>query len=211
MEPENRVILVYEVKPNTPAGWLAKSKSIGASTTANASMFTAIAAILGQLANDTQALDGAQAQTANKGKDAVQARNAKASVLRKSLRAAVVAVQGLCDNAADAAHAKAIAAAAGIDTRDPSVVNKPDFHADAIGNGAVQLFRKVPGKRGARVFYEWQMLGADGKTWISLPSTNDANLIVPNLTRGTEVSFRSRTTTKNVPTAWSDAIAIVVS
>jgi hypothetical protein len=210
MEPENRVILVHAINPDTPAGWLAKGKSIGASTTANASMFTAIASILAQLATDTQALDGVQAQTPNRGKDAVQARNAKASVLRKSLRAAVVAVQGLCDTAPDAAHARAIAAAAGIDTRAPAVVNKPDFAGKAIGNGTVQLFRKVPGKKGTRVFYEWQMLGADGKTWISLPSTNDANLVVPNLTRGTEVSFRSRTTVKNVPTAWSDAIAIVV-
>src|SRR5580692_120611 len=108
MGTTNMIEVVLNVTPNTPVGWLAKGKAVGSSTTSNASLFTAIASIIAQLASDTATLDTSEAAAANKGKDEVQARNAKYVIQRKSLRATRAAVQGLCDGAPDVAHATAI-------------------------------------------------------------------------------------------------------
>src|ERR1700692_837269 len=95
----NTIEAVLKVAPNTAAGWLGKGKGVGSPTTSNVSMYTAIASVLGQLATDTASLDTAQAAAANRGKDEVQARNARWSIQRKSVRAVRAAVQGLCDAA----------------------------------------------------------------------------------------------------------------
>ncbi len=206
----NLIEVVLNVTPDGPLGWLAKAKSVGSSTTQNASMFTAIASILGQLAKDTADLDTAQAAAANKGKDEVKARNAKHAVLKKSLRATRAAVQGLCDAAPDAAHAQAIAVAAGFGVKAKPVRTKPPFAGKALGNGVVKLYVKVPGKHGARVYYEWRMSTDGGATWTSLPGTNVSSTVVQGLSSGQKVLFESRTTVTNVLSAWSQAIGVLV-
>jgi hypothetical protein len=127
-----------------------------------------------------------------------------------SLRAFVAGVQVLCDAAPDPDHAIAIAAAAGLDTRLEPVHYKPAFEGKVLGNGVVHLHVKVPARRGARIFYEWQTGNDGGATWLPLPNTNDANLRVPGLTPGSTVHFRFRTTIKNAPSEWSQAIAVLV-
>ena len=207
----NTIEAVLNVTPDTAAGWLAKGKAVGSSTTSNASMYTAIASILGQLATDTASLDTAQAAAANRGKDEVQARNARWSIQKKSLRAVRAAVQGLCDAAPDAAHATAMAVGAGLGVKAKPAHTKEPFAGKALGNGVLKLAVKVPGKKGARVYYEWRMSTDGGKTWLSLPGTNVSLTRVLGLTRATEVQFSSRTTAKNVVSAWSPAISVIVS
>jgi hypothetical protein len=210
MGTTNMIEVVLNITPNTPVGWLAKGKAVGSSTTSNASLFTAIASILGQLAGDTAVLDTAESAAANKGKDEVQARNAKLVILKKSLRAARAAVQGLCDGAPDLAHATAIAVASGLGVRDRPVRTKAPFAGRALGNGVVKLSVKVPGKRGARVYYEWRMSTDGGATWTSLPGTNVSTTVVQGLTAGQKVEFESRTTLKSIASAWSQAINVLV-
>jgi len=207
----NTIEAVLNVTPDTAAGWLAKGKAVGSSTTSNASMYTTIASILGQLATDTASLDTAQAAAANRGKDEVQARNARWSIQKKSLRAVRAAVQGLCDAAPDAAHATAIAVGAGFGVKAKPAHTKEPFAGKALGNGVLKLAVKVPGKKGARVYYEWRMSTDGGKTWISLPGTNVSFTRVLGLTPGAEVQLSSRTTVKNVISAWSPAISVLVS
>jgi hypothetical protein len=187
---------------------LAVKEAVGSATTDNASLFTAIANILGQLAGDTANLDTAQAAAANKGRDEIQARNARCALLKKSLRAARAAVQGLSDTAPDAAHAAAIVVAAGLTVKARPARTKAPLTGKALGNGVVKLYVKVPGKKGARVYYEWRMSADGGKTWTSLPGTNVSTTLVQGLTPGTEVQFASRTTVKNVLSAWSQAISV---
>ena len=206
----NTVEAVLNVAPDTAAGWLAKGKAVGSATTSNASMFSAIASILGQLATDTASLDTAQSAAANRGKDAIQARNARWSIQKKDLRAVRAAVQGLCDAAPDAAHASAIAVAAGLGVKAKPAHIKAPFAGKALGNGVVKLIVKVPGKKGARVYYAWRMSTDGGKTWLSLPGTNVSFTLVQGLTPATEVQFSSCTTVKNVVSAWSLAIGVLV-
>lgn len=210
MGTTNTIELVLNVTPNTPVGWLAKGKAVGSSTASNASLFTGIASVLATLASSTTALDTAQAAAANKGKDEVQARNAACSVVKTNLRATRSAVQGLCDAAQDAAHAAAIAAASGLGARAKAVRTKAPFAGKALGNGVVKLFVKVPGKKGARVYYQWRMSTDGGKTWVALPGTNVSYTIVQGLTPATEVQFESCTTVQNVVSAWSVALPVLV-
>ena len=207
----NTIEAILKVAPNTAAGWLAKGKAVGSSTASNASMYTTIASILGQLATDTASLDTAQATAANRGKAEVQARNARWSIQKKSVRAVRAAVQGLCDAAPDAAHATAIAVGAGLGVKAKPAHTKEPFAGKALGNGMVKLAVKVPGKKGARVYYEWRMSTDGGKTWVPLPGTNTSFTQVSGLTRGAEVQFSSRTTVKNVVSDWSQAISVLVS
>jgi len=192
MAAENRVILVAKVKPNTAVGWLAKGKAIGAATTTNAPLYTSIVTLVQQVASDTAGLDKAQAAAANKGLDTGTARNAALTSLKKSTRAFIAGLQGLCDSAPDASHARA------------------DFSGKAVGNGAVHLYAKLPVKKSGRVFWAWQVSLDGGKTWTTLGETNDANYLVLNLTVGSAPSFRCHSTVKNVTSAWSQTIVCAV-
>lgn len=210
MGTTNMIEVVLKVTPNSPVGWLAKGKAVGSSTTSNASLFSGIASVLAKLAGDTTALDTAEAAAANKGKAEVQARNAKYVILKKSLRATRASVQGLCDVAPDIAHATATAAASGLGVRTKPVRTKSPFAGKALGNGVVKLYVKVPGKKGARVYYEWRMSTDGGTTWTSLPGTNVSTTMVQGLIPAAKVQFESRTTVKNIASAWSQAINVLV-
>jgi hypothetical protein len=198
MGTTNLIEVVLNVNPNGPLGWLNKAKAVGSSTTENASMFTAIASVLAQLASDTAELDKDQSATATKGTDRTSARNATLTNVKKSLRSTRGAVQGLCDNAPDIAHATAIAIAAAFGVRTKGVRTKPPFAG------------RVPGKKGARVYYEWRMSTDGGVTWTSLPGTNVSTTMVQGLTAGQKVVFESRTTMKDTVSAWSQAINVIV-
>jgi hypothetical protein len=210
MSAEHRVIIKVDPKPNTPAGWLAKGKAVNSAATANAATFSPIAALLTQLGTDGGLLDGAEAKAANKGRAEIKARNAQWRVLQKSLRAFVAGVQGLCDAAPDADHAKAIAAQAGLDAKVVPVRITPELRGKALGNGAVRLFarRPVPKRNGA--FYEWVMSTDGGKTWTPMATTNTVKTQALGLTPGATVSFRYRTTLKNATSEWSQTIAVLV-
>jgi hypothetical protein len=210
MSAEHRVIVKVDPKPNTPAGWLAKAKAVSTAGNASAATFSSIAALLTQLGTDAQGLDQAQAKAANRGKAETTARNAQWRVLQKSFRAFMAGVQGLCDAAPDVAHAQAIAAAAALDTKLSPVRTTVDLRGKALGNGAVRLYGRRPQPRRAGAFYEWSMSNDGGKTWTPVATTNTAKTLVPGLAVGTTVSFRYRTTLKNVTSDWSQTIGVLV-
>ncbi len=210
MNAEHRVIIKVQVKPKTPAGWLAKSKAVIAGATAGGAMFASLAALLAQLASDSQLLDQAQSKAANGGKIETSVRNSQWRALQKSFRAFVGGVQGLCDAASDAAHAQAIAAAAVLGTRLSSVRILPDLRCKVLGNGGVRLYGRRPVPRRAGAFFEWQMSGDGGKTWTSVAITNAAKTQVLGLGVATMASFRYRTTLRDVTSEWCQAVAVLV-
>ena len=205
-----RFKLVLGVRPDTAARWLARAKAVCSTTETNASLFVSIAGVLGRLVQDTDALDRAQASAANRGRDDTAHRDSELVELKKSFRAVAHAVQGLCDEAPDVEHAAAIAAAAGFGGKAQASYRKPDFYAKTLGGGRVQLFAKVPGYRGSRVYYEWIMSTDGGATWVPLPGTNDADTIVEGLPHGEEVWFRHRTTMKGEVSDWSRIVKKIV-
>jgi hypothetical protein len=210
MSSANRTVIKVEPKPETAAGWLAKAKSVNTTATANVSTFASIAALLTQLGTDTELLDAAQSKVANKGKTDTKARNAQWRVLQKSLRAFAAGVQGLCDGAIDVAHAQALAAAAGLDTKVSPVRVMADFRGKALGNGQVRLYGRRPVARRTGAFFEWSMSTDGGKTWVTIATTNTAKTLVAGLTAATSVSFRYRSTLKNVTSEWSQTISVLV-
>jgi hypothetical protein len=209
MSTSPRVKIKDTVSPNTPAGWLKQGKGV---VTASKGAGAPVASIqeLAQLDTDTQALDAAQAKAKNRGRAEVTARDAAWKTQQTSYRAFVGEVQKLCDAAPDAEHAKAIAAAAGLQykLRAPSVT--PDLRGKALGNGQVRLYGRRPTPKPSAVFYEWQQLGADGKTWTTFATTNKARALIEGLTPMTSASFRYRKTVKDVPGEWSQTVAVAV-
>jgi hypothetical protein len=207
---EHRVIVKVDPKPKTPAGWLAKGKAVNSAATAAGATFSPIAALLTQFGDDVILLDKAQTAAANRGKTETAARNAQWRATQKSFRAFVAGVQGLCDAAPDAAHAEAIAAAALLDTKLSSAHTLPALRGKALGNGAVRLYGRRPLAKRAGAFYEWAMSSDGGKTWTPLATTNTARTQAQGLTVGATISFRYRTTLKNVTSDWSQAIGVLV-
>jgi hypothetical protein len=210
MSAEHRVILKVDPRPNTAAGWLAKGKSVNTTATGNAALFASIAGLLTQLGVDTELLDAAQSKVANKGRTDTTARNVQWRALQKSLRAFAAGVQGLCDAAVDVAHAQALAAAGGLDPRRSPAHATVDFRAKALGNGQVRLFGRRPAARCWGAFYEWSMSTDGGQTWTAIATTNTAKTQVPGLTAATMVSFRYRSTLKNVTSEWSRVLEVLV-
>jgi hypothetical protein len=211
MSTGNHVFVKLEPDPDTAKGWLDKGKDVTGAANGNAATFTSIATLLAQATSDTQALDTAQSKAANKGRLEISARNAVWSTQQKSLRAFVAGVQGLCDAAPDAAHARAIAAAAALETRRVAVRVAPDPKVTVLGNGAARLYARRPVPRRAGAYYEWAMSSDGGKTWVTIPGTNIAKTLVQGLTPATTIIFRYRTTFQNVVSDWKQTPGIVVS
>jgi hypothetical protein len=206
----DHLVIKIDPRPDTAAGWLAKSKAVVEGASSSATLFSSIAQLLAQLTSDTALLDKAQAAAANKGKSEIKARNAALRDLKKSLRGFGRGVQGLCDAAPDLEHAAALAAAASLDAKVVTAPHKPDFQGKVLGAGAVHLYAKLPVKKGTHIFFEWQMSTNNGQTWASLPNTNSADTLVQGLTPTTIVQFRHRSTVKNVASEWSQVIAVQV-
>ena len=209
MSTSPRVKVKDTVKPDTAAGWLKAGKGAVAASKAPGSPVASVPE-LATLDTSTQALDAAQAKARNKGRAETTARDAAWRTQQTSYRAYVAAVQNLCDAAADAEAAKAIAAAAGLPYKLKAPRITPDFRGKGIGNGAVRLFGRRPTPKHAAVFYEWQQLGSDGKTWTTFATTNKAKALLEGLTPLTSASFRDRKTVNDVPGEWSQTVAIVV-
>jgi hypothetical protein len=210
MSAEHHVIVKLEPDPDTAKGWLDKGKAVTSTAAANAALFASISGLLTQATTDTQSLDALQTKAANKGRIEMTARNAGWRVQQKSLRAFVGGVQGLCDAAPDTAHAQAIAAAAGLETKLVAVRVEPDPKVSVLGNGAVHIYGRRPVPRRGGAYFEWQMSLDGGKTWVPIPGTNLANTLVQGLTPASVIVFRYRTTLKNVVSDWKQTQGIVV-
>jgi hypothetical protein len=207
---QHQVIVTYGVTQRTPKGWLSKAKAVGAATTVHAPQYTSILSYIQQLANDTAVLDKAESVAANRGKNEIKTRNAALSQVKKSMRAFLAGLQGLCDAAPDAAQAEALAVGAGASVKGATTHSKDEFSGKAIGNGAVHLYARLPAKNSRRIFWEWQMSTNGGKTWTTLATTNNADFVVQDLPAATMPSFRCRSTVKNVASVWSQAIVVHV-
>ena len=209
MSTSPRVKIKDTITPDTAAGWLRQSKGVVAASKAPGSPVASIQE-LAQLDTDTEGLDAAQAKAKNRGRAEVKARDAAWRVQQNSYRAFVAEVQKLCDAATDAEHAKSIAAGAGLPykLKPPRVM--PDLRGKALGYGQVRLYGTRPRPKVSAVFYEWQQLGADGKTWTTFATTTKARALIEGLTPMTIASFRYRKTVKDVAGEWSQTVAVAV-
>jgi hypothetical protein len=138
---------------------------------------------------------------------AADARNAARSAVKGDLELVQVRVQHVADQYPPD-EAPAVILSAGLAVKKSSApAPRGDFNAKpGDRSGTVVLTRKAPT---GPTSYEWQY-SIDGITWISLPTNVRADMTIEGLTPGVTYFFRSRYTTKDGLTDWSQIIKLMV-
>jgi hypothetical protein len=183
----------------------AYAKTILAGLGDHPSIFVTPNPSLATLKADIDALDAAETQALSRTKGAVEARNAKLSVVVNDIHVARTYVNQLA--AADSTNAAAIISAAGFAIRKPSVQHKQLLAAkQGPVPGAVVLMAKAVAPKAN---YDWQW-SLDQKTWTDVPSTLVARTSVASLSTAVIHYFRFRARTKAGQGDWSDVVTLIV-
>jgi hypothetical protein len=165
--------------------------------------------VLGQAVQD---LDQAQQATVSRAAGAVEVRNHKARIVITHLGTTQAYVQSLIDN--DPEQAGIIASAASMYLAQPRAYVKPIIQATQEHPGApVHVVANVgllTADVSGYVFFNWQMSGDGGKTWLDLPATPHGDTTVTGLTPLTTCDFRVRITSRKGPGPWSQAVTVLV-
>jgi hypothetical protein len=161
------------------------------------------------LAEITSAINDLQtAETAAlaRTKGAVATRNEKRTALVRLLEQLKGNVQTAAD--ANVENGASIIQSAGMALRKPTV-RAPRVFAAKPGalSGTAQL---VAASAAQRASYEWEYSADGGKTWITAPSTLQAETTVPGLTLGATVQFRYRPVTTTGEGDWSQPVSLIV-
>ncbi len=134
------------------------------------------------------------------------ARDARERDLRGGMRRLQAYVQSVADK--DMANAAVIVASAGFDVKKSTAYMRSPFAARrGLVAGSAILTRSREKKRAAA--YEWQW-SLDKVTWNDLPLTLRASTSVSDLPVGKYVYFRTRSTTVDGTSNWSDPIQFLV-
>lgn len=102
----------------------------------------------------------------------------------------------------------AVAASSGFATKELRGPGKWAFGAGQ-GDRSGEVKLRAP-RRNRAESYEWQR-STDGTVWIDLAGTNEASLVVTDLSPGTLYFFRYRTLLRNVRSDWSDPVTFRVT
>lgn len=144
---------------------------------------------------------------------AAEARNIKAGVLASGLVIARTYVQGLID-AAPPDQGPLIARLAGMVVALPPTYDKPLLKAfQEVPSGPVHLAAHVgllTADVTGKVFFNWQISGDGGATWLSVPSTPHGHTDFAGLTPLQTYAFRVSVTSGDGPGPWSDPVTFLV-
>ena len=180
------------------------SNAIGGNTTVFATPLPTVLIVNGHIT----AMDAAQADVELRLQGSVAIRNAAFNVVVSDIRAWVRYVQALIDAEPDYEQQLIIAGSSAFDTRVNGVYIKPPLKAIALPTpGSVKLTAVSAGKNAA---YNWQQSINNGSTWVELPPTNVANTAVSGLNAKASYLFRFRSVVKNVVSAWSGTVGLVI-
>jgi hypothetical protein len=172
----------------------------------NNAFFQNAGAILAALTKALTALDAAETATKTRAPGTVAARDKARDALVLALHAAKAFIQQAAD--ADPEHAGAMITSTGLLLRKPSSRRKAPFAVkQGPTTGTVHLAAKAAG---ARASYEWQWSSDEGKTWILLPVTLQAQTTLTGVPAGTNAVFRFRAVTKVGESDWSQPISLIV-
>lgn len=206
-----RVRAVLKLKKNNVPVLLAQAKAIHAAMSANQAIFTAPNPPLATLLTQIEALDAAEQATHTKAKGTAAVRNTKRNVLISSLELERAYVQSL----ADASPEEAVAI---IEAASMKVAASPRHAKEVLGAklgqppGTVILDANAGllGRGTKQVCFNWLFSTDGGKTWISAPSTPLPHTSITGLPLLTVCSFRVNISDADGPTAWSQAVSILV-
>jgi hypothetical protein len=188
-------------RPRTVSGLISLAQAIEAAMASAATTFPSPTPILAQFTSDISALVTAEAAAKTRAKGAVQTRDAKLAVVVADLKQLVAYVETVAN--ANVATAAAVINSAGMVVRKQPLHAKNDvnFRKNAA-SGSVVVMARV-GTR-AKESHDWQYSTDGGKTWLPLPSTQQAKTTITGLSPGSTVQVKTRSLSKTGYSAWTD-------
>ena len=191
--------------PEVVAALIALGLVIVQKMTDNKATFPSPSLALAQVTTDLNALSTSEMAVKNK-TASVEARDEKKHVVITDLHLLRNYVQMIVSQNPE--HAAVIADAAGMRLRKPNTRAQSDLVAKPhTVSGSVHLVAKAAGKRAS---HDWQY-SLDGKSWLSAPSSVQAQTTIGNLQTGVVTYFRHRSVTKAGPADWTAPIAVLVT
>jgi hypothetical protein len=199
----NRTLAAMKLPKSVPAILKVTSALIAALASP---FFQNGAPVIAALTKAFTATDTAETAAKTRAKGTVAARNAALTTLIAVIHAAKAFVQQTAD--ADAEHAEAIIAAAGMTVRKPTSHHKPPFTVkQGATSGTVNLAAKAVAVRAS---YEWEWSADGGKTFSQLPPTLQAKTTMAGVVPGSTLQFRFRAVTKAGLGDWSQTVTLLV-
>jgi hypothetical protein len=170
-----------------------RTKAVAAGITANPGLFSSLASNATALLNQSGVLDKAETVADTKAKGTAAARNVQRNNLVVMLATILPLVRAIANQSGTLEGAIAVIQAAGLAVSLVPKRIKPILAATQSLPGAPVVLDANATALGAaghkKSFFNWQAT-ADGKTWITLPSTPKCKTSVPNLTPLTTYGFR---------------------
>ncbi len=203
-----------KVKANVTNSVQARTKAVVAGIGANPALFTSLATNATALQNQSVVLDKAETLAGTKARGTAAARNVQRKALVAMLKAILPLVQAIADTSTTLEGSIATIQAAGLVVALVAKRTKAILAAtQAQPGGPVVLDANATalGAAGSKkTFFNWQST-ADGKTWITLPSTPKCKTSVANLTPLTTMGFRvAVTNSSGVMGEWSQIVSFLV-
>jgi hypothetical protein len=207
-----RAIMKIKKKKTTSVQGRAKAMVLGIGS--QPTLFATVTSTATAIQNQIPVLDKAETVAATKAIGSASARDVQRNILIGMMESAMTLVQAIADSAASMAQAVATIEAAGL------VVAIVPQHTKAILTvkqgpqpGSVVLYANATALGAAnkkKTFFTWQST-ADGKTYVTLPSTPKATTSVSNLTPLTTYGFRvCVTNSSGIAGEWSQTVSFLV-
>ncbi len=169
---------------------------------------TSLTPSVAQATQDVAAYDTAVTVAKSRAPGAVAARELKDKACKEDMEAWARTVQVAAD--ANPSQARTIIESMSMFVKVVTIREKLPLTVDVQPTpGAVKAIAKA-GPKGTRVFFEFQYSLDGGKSWLPGGMTTDSFIVITGLPSATYVSFRYRTTRKNVPGPWSQVVTDLV-
>jgi hypothetical protein len=195
-------------RPRTVAGLISLAQAIEAAMASASTTFPSPTPTLAQLTSDISTLVTAEAAAKTRAKGAVQTRDAKLAAVVADLKQLVAYVETVAN--ANPVNAAAIINSAGMVVRKQPTSSKNDLNfRKTAASGSVVAMARV-GTR-AKESHDWEYSTDGGKTWVSVPSTQQAKTTITGLTPGSTVQVKTRSLSKTGYSAWTDPVSAPVT
>ncbi len=210
MSTQRKVQVVLKTRMNNVPLFLALCKSIYASMTAHLASYSGAPVTMATFQSQIQALDTAQTEVKTRTIGAAAARDLALDALAVTVEALRGFVQGLCT--ASPEQAVTLVQNAGMKIAADKTRDKPVLGLkQGLSTGVVILSANAKLLKRAKGggFYNWAY-SADGKNWVSVPSTPKAKTTISGLQALTTYGFRVSLTDNDGQGDWSQVVQFLV-
>ena len=194
-------------KPRSVTALSSMAQAIEAAMASASTTFPSPTPSMVQFTSDINALVIAENAAKTRAKGAVQTRDAKLAIVTTDLKQLVAYVETIAN--ADPANAAAIVNSAGMVVKKQPLRSKNDLNfRKSTASGSVVVMARVGSRQ--RQSHEWEYSTDGGKTWLSLPPTQQAKTTITGLAPGSTVQVRHRALSKTGLSDWTDPASELV-